>query len=313
MKAFRRIFNPLIAFIGIQLVWIILVVFWIYWFLGSHRRLRELASKYSPELLQGGIDWVILVEGLVLLVVILVGVYVIFLYWNKQVRLYREQKNIVSQITHELKSPLASLQLHLETIKLHHPEGEKLDGFIDTMLGDADRLNRLISNLLSANRLEQKGLRLVLRRVDFSTLVRDYFERHRQILPPGGVLNLTIEEGLFAQLEEESIHMVLRNLLENAILYSYKSPVIDVSLSRDGRFCHLMVADHGRGLERRYRKKIFRRFYRVRRGKETIKGSGLGLFIVAAVIRRHKGKVWAESDGINQGTAIHVVIPQEEV
>ena len=107
----------LFAFVGIQLAWIVVVVGWLYWFLGRHRELRAIAEKYSPELLNQGPDWVILVEGLVLLVAILVGVYVIFLFWSRQAALLREQKLFISQVTHELKSPLASLQLHLETIR----------------------------------------------------------------------------------------------------------------------------------------------------------------------------------------------------
>src|SRR5512145_2641997 len=116
MKLFRRFINPVFAFIGIQLAWLLVVIFWIYWFMGKHRQLRALAEKYSPELLRGGADWFILGEGLLLLVAILVGVYVIFLFWRRQAALYSDQRNFIAQISHELKSPLASLQLHLETI-----------------------------------------------------------------------------------------------------------------------------------------------------------------------------------------------------
>ncbi|MHB8707671.1 MAG: histidine kinase dimerization/phospho-acceptor domain-containing protein [Desulfuromonadales bacterium] len=147
MRWFRSLINPLFAFIGIQLAWIILVAGWLYWVLGSHRKLRALAEKYSPELLTGGPDWVILAEGLLLLVAILIGVYVIFLFWSRQSALLREQKLFISQVTHELKSPLASLQLHIETIRRHQPPPEKMAAFLETMMGDAARLNGLIDNL----------------------------------------------------------------------------------------------------------------------------------------------------------------------
>ncbi|MBE0596654.1 MAG: sensor histidine kinase, partial [Desulfuromonadales bacterium] len=84
MKRLARLINPLFALIGIQLLWVLVVIFWIFWFVRSHARLRTLAEKYSPELIQGGVDWFILVEGLLLLVAILVGVYIIFLYWRRQ-------------------------------------------------------------------------------------------------------------------------------------------------------------------------------------------------------------------------------------
>ncbi len=98
----------------------------------------------------------ILVEGLLLLVAILAGVYVIFLFWSRQAALLREQRLFISQVTHELKSPLASLQLHLETIRRHQPPPERLAAFLETMLGDTGRLNGLIDNLLSASRVDQK-------------------------------------------------------------------------------------------------------------------------------------------------------------
>ena len=156
-KWIKRIFNPLMAFIGIQIAWVLAVIVWLNWFLGSHRKLQALAEKYSPELLVGGPDWLILTEGLLLLVSILVGVYVIFLYWRRQAALYNAQRSFIAQVSHELKSPLASLQLHLETIRRLRPGPEKMETFVDTMLSDTDRLGTLIDNLLSASRFEQRS------------------------------------------------------------------------------------------------------------------------------------------------------------
>jgi signal transduction histidine kinase len=310
MRFLRRLLNPLVAFIGIQLVWIAVVVFWVYWFMGTHRRLRELAEQYSPELPTRGVDWFILAEGILLLVAILVGVYVIFLYWNRQRSLYRAQHNFISQVTHELKSPLASLQLHLETIRLRHPDPAQLEGFLDTMLGDADRLHSLINNLLSASRLEQRGARFSLRVGDLSELVSGYLERRRGFLPEGARLDVEVEPGLTVRLDADSLETALRNLLENAVLYAEGPPRIRVKLAADGRFAHLTVADAGRGLEPRHRKKVFRMFYRVRRSSErTIRGTGLGLFIVRTAVRVHKGKVWIESEGLGRGTTVHIQLP----
>ena len=156
MNIIRRIFHPIMALIAIQLVWITVVIFWIYWFIGKHREFSQLAEKYRPELLGQGANWPVMVEGLVMLVLILIGVYVIFVYWNRQAKLYLKQRNVISQVTHELKSPLASIQLHLETIRLRKPSEERLNSFISTMLADTERLHYLINNLLMAARLEQR-------------------------------------------------------------------------------------------------------------------------------------------------------------
>jgi len=309
MKIFGRIINPLMAFIGIQLVWILLLVFWIYWFMGSHRKLRNLAERYSPELLQGGLDWFILVEGIVLLAAILVGVYVIFLYWQRQTALNRAQHHFIAQVTHELKSPIASLQLHLETIRRRQPGKEKLADFVNTMLSDTRRLNMLTSNLLTANRLEHKGFRLSLEPGDFSEFTETYFRDQQFSLPRAGRMELDIAPGLIVRFESESLETVFRNLLENSLLYSDGPPVISVRLHAEGRHAHLTFSDQGRGMESSDQKKVFQMFYRVRIPGKTVRGSGLGLFIVRGVLKLHRGRVWIESPGLGKGTTVHIMLP----
>lgn len=309
MKWLKKLANPLMALIGIQLVWALLVFFWINWFVGRHKEFRELAQRYRPELLGRSFDWVVLVEGLVLLAVILAGVYVLFLYWRRQSNLYREQNDFISQVTHELKSPLASIKLHLETIRLRKPPPEKLERFLDTMLDDTERLDNLISNFLMAAKLEQRRRASQYPAVDFSAFVTRYMERQRGKLPEGGSVILDIEEGVRAAIDAEGMEMVLRNLFENAVLYSPVSPEIRVGLRREGGKCVLTFQDNGTGIEREDLKKIFRRFYRVRRPGETIRGTGLGLWIVKSVIKEHGGTVTVDSEGLGRGTTFTITLP----
>lgn len=308
MKFFKRLFSPLMAFIGIQLVWVVVVFFWIRWFMERHWQLRELAEKYS-HVIPEGTDWFILVEGLILLAAILVGVYVIFLYWRRQASLLQAKRNFISQVTHELKSPLASLQLHLETIRRNPPSPIKMETFLDTMLADTDRLGALINNLLSANRLEQRGVKLSLKTVDFSQLVLNYFRPQQFSLPRAGTMTLDIEPDIHARVETEAIETVFRNLVENALLYSPATPCLNISLQRDGKNLHMVIADQGRGIVLNEQKKVFRMFYRADKGGETIKGTGLGLFITRAIVRLHKGTVWLTSPGLDKGTEIHIQLP----
>lgn len=309
MKNFKRFLNPLITLIGIQLLWVVVLVFWISWFLKSHSRLRSLAQKYRPELLQAGADWFILVEGILLLCAILVGVYVIFIYWRRQAELYRAQRNFIAQVTHELKSPLASLQLHLETIRRRRLSAEKMSTFLDTMLGDTDRLDTLINNLLSAQRLEQKGSKLSLRRENLSACVADYFRPRQFSLPKAGTMRLDIASDLYADIDPEALEIVFRNLLENAILYASGPPVIEVALKPQGKKARLTFTDHGKGIAPKEQKKVFHMFYRSKQPGETIRGSGLGLFIIRALIRLHHGKTWLTSEGLGHGATIHIVLP----
>jgi signal transduction histidine kinase len=309
MKLFRRIFHPLITFIGIQLLWILLLVGWIYWFLGRHQQLKELAAKYQTELLPLKTDWLILTEGILLLVAILIGIYVIFIYWRRQASLYRAQHNFIAQVTHELKSPLASLQLHLDTIEMRQPEPQQLQHFVELMQGDTERLNNLINNLLTASKLEHRDSSFNLEEGDFSAALKDWLERKAIDLPSGGRFDWQLEPGLLVRFDREAIETVLRNLIENAILYADGPPQIQLELKRDGSFALLSIADQGSGIDPRLKKKVFRMFFRVRIAGKTIRGSGLGLFIVRSILRRHKGKVWLESEGLGKGTTFYLRLP----
>ncbi len=309
MKLFRRLFHPLITFIGIQIVWILLLVSWIYWFLGRHQQLKELANKYQVEWLPESSDWLILTEGILLLVAILIGTYVIFLYWRRQASLNRAQSHFINQVTHELKSPLASIQLHLETIQIRQPNPEQLQQFTSRMQGDCERLNSLINNLLTSGKIEHRGASLNLQRGNLSSMIESFLLAEKEKFPDDGTLSWEIEPGLIAQFEADALETVIRNLLENAILYADKPPVVTIKLTRDGEMAHLLFSDQGDGIPRKYQKKVFRIFYRIRRSGKTIRGSGLGLFIVRNVIRLHGGKVWIESLKTDRGTTFHLMIP----
>lgn len=306
---FRAFFTPWMAIIAILLIWLGLVASWIVWFIRNQRRLRQLAQKYGPVELPSGVDWFILFEGLLLLALLLGFVYAVHHLWRRQVALNRAQKDFIAQVTHELKSPLASLRLHLETIRLRRPSPERMDLFLDTMLGDTDRLGGLIDNLLATNRLEQRGTRLHLVPVDLSELITTYLRPRQFSLPRAGTMTLNIENDLYILGETESLETVLRNLIENAVLYSDGAPQITVALRREGRFAHLTIADCGRGIEPKDLKRVFGMFFRARRKNENIRGSGLGLFIVQSVVRQHRGKVWLESAGAGMGCTVHIRLP----
>jgi signal transduction histidine kinase len=312
MKLIRRIFNPVIALVAIQLVWVAVVVLWVTWFVGRHRQLKELATRYSPELLARTEGWSPLVQGLLLLAAILAGVYALFIFWRRQSRLYQAQREFITQVTHELKSPLASIQLHLETIRLRRPAPERLDSFVDTMLDDTHRLHSQIDNLLLAARIEQRRRPADRRTIDLSAFLQKYLDDNRDRLPPGTRLELELEPDLKAAVEPDELGTVLRNLLENAVLYSPGVPELELRLIRKGRWAAISLKDHGRGLAAGELRKIFRRFYRVEQPDERIRGTGLGLYIVQSVIEGSGGTVQAESAGPGCGCTITLQLPLVE-
>ena len=312
MQRLKNLFNPIITLIVVQIVWIGLVVLWILWFLGRHNEFSNLAEKYRPELVPPHINWPVLAGGIIMLAFVLCGLYVIFIYWRRQSRLYAEQKTFISQITHELKSPLASIRLHLETIRLRNPPPEKMERFLDTMLADTERLNSLISNFLMAAKLEQRPANAGFASIDFSAFVEKFIQGFQLHLPEGNSLASRIEPGISARIDVEGMEMALRNLLENAFLYSTGSPEVQVELCRSGKNCTLTVVDNGRGIEAKELKNIFRMFYRVRTSGETIRGTGLGLYIVKSIVERHKGSIKVQSDGPGRGSHFIISLPLQE-
>ncbi len=177
------------------------------------------------------------------------------------------------------------------------------------MLTDTERLHYLINNLLMAARLEKRRRPHDRRLTDLSALVAEQVERERERLPQGGIIALEAEAGLKAMVDPEEMGMVLRNLFENAVLYSVGSPEISVRLSRNGNSLNLVVKDRGRGLDQSDQKRIFERFYRVRQDGDTVRGTGLGLYIVQSIIQGYGGKVTAHSDGVGSGSSFTVVLP----
>jgi signal transduction histidine kinase len=215
----------------------------------------------------------------------------------------------MSQVTHELKSPLASIQLHLETIQLRKPSEEKLNAFVGTMLSDTERLHYLINNLLMAARLEQRRKPAERRLTSITSLLREQVDREQANLPQGGSITLECTSEIKLFVDPEEMGMVLRNLFENAVLYSPGSPDITVRLFREGNSVRLSVQDKGRGLDHKELKKIFDMFYRVSQVGENVRGTGLGLYIVETIIRGYGGTVAVESPGLGQGCTFTISLP----
>jgi signal transduction histidine kinase len=188
-----------------------------------------------------------------------------------------------------------------------------MERFLDTMLVDTERLNSLISNFLMAAKLEQRPANAGFTSVDFSAFVEKFIQEFELHLQDGSSLTSRIEPGISAKIDVEGMEMVLRNLLENAFLYSHASPEVQVELCRGRKNCILVVSDNGRGIELKERKNIFRMFYRVRNTGETIRGTGLGLYIAKSIVERHKGSIMAESNGVGRGTRFIISLPIAEV
>jgi signal transduction histidine kinase len=243
----------------------------------------------------------LLIGGLVLIVVLLL----------REVRLNERQSNFVSAVTHELKTPVASLRLYLDTLQLRDlPEGRR-DDFYNTMRQDLDRLQLTINNVLNAAMYTDRPV-LDPQSLDFAKLVRRAVEltRTRHQLAPEAIA-FEGPPDLPLRGDAAALETAVLNLLDNAVKYSKEPVRVEVEVRRDddGQ-AHLRVRDHGVGMTRAHLRFIFNRFYRI--GSEVRRshtGTGLGLFIVKSIVKGHKGTVAAESGGLDKGSTFTLTLP----
>ena len=311
MNKLRALFHPIMVFIGVQVAWIVLMAIWINWYLENNLSIRELAQKLRPDLFTAEVEWLILFEGCFLMLLILAGVYVIFVYWNKQNRLNQMQSNFVASVSHELKSPLASIQLYLETLKYQEVSKEESLDFVETMLSDTSRLSGLIENILQSSKADPKSMELQFQKVDLGKFLSKVAQDHkRQFEEKKCKVDLQLEASPLLTLDRKALQMVFNNLIGNALRYSPVGSALKIHLHRKGRFWDIDFADQGIGFDKKDMKKVFKKFYRVQnKDTQNIEGAGLGLFISHEIVRNHKGKLRVSSLGRGKGSVFTVSLP----
>jgi signal transduction histidine kinase len=295
----------------VQVAWIGLMAVWIYWYVKNSQNLAEFAQNLPPELLESDLNWVVLLEGGVLMFMILAGVYVIFVYWNKQARLNQLQSNFVSSVSHELKSPLASIQLYLETLKYQEVSPEETRDFVETMLVDTGRLSDLIDNILESSKSDPKSMQLQFTTVDIVAFLRETIEHHKRLFEDKHCeVKLNMETQPKVSMDMRAIRMVFNNLIVNALRYSSAGSSLTIQVQQDEDFCNIDFIDQGFGFDKKDLKRVFKKFYRVQNQEtQNIEGAGLGLYISQQIVKSHKGKISASSEGRGKGACFTVSLP----
>ncbi|HTP31769.1 MAG TPA: HAMP domain-containing sensor histidine kinase [Candidatus Acidoferrales bacterium] len=254
----------------------------------------------------------LLVLGVLLVLMIICGIVLNTVFLVREIRRNEQHDAFINAVTHELKTPVASIRLYLQTLQTRPVDEEKRKQFYSTMLADADRLLSTIEQVLHTGRLGAAGRSLNVARVDLDELVRSCVERVRTLhgVPeeslryvPGGPASVVADA--------EDVRAAVTNLIDNAVKYSGSDVRVTVQTERAGdRFVTIRVRDQGPGIPKSELKRVFRRFYRVPGPLGLrIKGTGLGLYIVRSVARRHGGRAWAESDGPGQGSTFALELP----
>jgi|HubBroStandDraft_6_1064221.scaffolds.fasta_scaffold03156_4 two-component system sensor histidine kinase SenX3 len=258
-----------------------------------------------------------LILGVMFFGFIIAGVILNTIFLVREVRRNEQQDSFLNAVTHELKTPITSIRLYLETLQQREVDEAQRREFYQVMLEDTKRLMGTVEQVLRAARVVQKNAILNKSEVEVGPLVQDAVElaRSRHHLPPEAMaweLDGKPAEPLTVAGDRDELSTALSNVLDNAVKYSQKDPHIRVEVvTPDLNKVLIKVHDNGVGIPRGDLKRVFKRFYRVLTpGSTQVKGSGLGLFIVRAIARRHGGNAYAESEGAGKGTAVTIELPR---
>jgi len=262
-------------------------------------------------------EGVLLFFGLIFFALIIAGMIVNTIFLVREIRRNEQHDSFINAVTHELKTPVASIRLHLETLQRRElPETQRQE-FYGVMLSDTDRLTQTIEQVLRAGRAGDKKIGRDRSAVDFRQVVRECMDaaRTRHHLPPQAFRyeeTLTNGAGVGVLGNSEDLHTAVINILDNAIKYSGENIDVSVRLETpDEKRVVLTVRDQGVGISPNDMKRIFKRFYRVpHRSLAHVKGTGLGLFIVKAIAKKHGGRVFAQSAGEGHGTTVTIELPR---
>jgi signal transduction histidine kinase len=264
------------------------------------------------------INWrtgVLLVLGVLTFLIIITGVVLNTIFLVREIRRNEQHDAFINAVTHELKTPVASMRLYLETLQTREVEEAKRREFYGIMLADNTRLMNTIEQVLRASTAGKTKHPLNRSRLDFAVLVRECVElaRTRHHLPIEAMSYTGALKGETAWVigDPDELKAAISNLLDNAVKYSGSNIRVDVELARvNGTHLAVRVKDQGVGIPGPELTRIFRRFYRIPGiVASRVKGTGLGLFIVRSVAERHGGRAYAESAGSGLGSTFIIQLP----
>jgi signal transduction histidine kinase len=255
---------------------------------------------------------ILLFVGILLLAIVIAGVVLNTIFLVREIRRNEQHDAFINAVTHELKTPVASIRLYLETLLTRSVDDKKREEFYRIMLDDSGRLLHTIEQVLRTGRLGAAHPILSPGPIDLNLLLQDCVERARTLLSLSPAA-LTFEPGgnFTMQGDADEVRSAVSNLIDNAVKYSGANVKVVVKTKNvDGKAVAIRVEDQGVGIAKAELNRIFRRFYRVPGPLAArLKGTGLGLYIVRSVAKRHGGRVWAESNGPGHGSTFIFQLP----
>jgi two-component system, OmpR family, sensor histidine kinase SenX3 len=256
---------------------------------------------------------VLLILGIVFFAIIITGLVLNTIFLVREIRRNEQHDTFINAVTHELKTPIASLRLYLETLKKRELDEHKRQEFYDLMLGDTDRLLTMVDQVLYAGRARDKSRKINVSKVKLNKLLTTSAEiiRNRYHLDEAAV-ELPGNGDVRVRGDQLELQVAFTNLLDNAVKYSKDNVKVEIAVEIfDEKRVEIKVKDSGIGIAPSEIKNIFRRFYRpTNRSTRRVKGTGLGLSIVQGIVEKHGGKIFAESAGEGRGSTFVVRLPK---
>lgn len=308
-------FHPISVFVFSIIALSLSLFLYIYWYVEVSMGLRAVVKHYNldPNQFFEAQTWVVILVLSLLMAAILIGTIIIFVYGQKMMRLYGLQHDFINNFTHELKTPVTSMKLYLETFLKHDLPREEQRKYIRYMLHDVDRLSDNISRILNLARIETKTYGSDFVPADLVETVRQFQENNAHLFSNcdihvynayGAAVPYRINPLLF--------DMLLMNLVTNGVKYNDSPrPCVDIRFMADKDKYYIRFEDNGIGIKKSDHKKIFKKFYRVSQSdRKTTKGSGLGLYLVQNIAGIHKGKVTVASREGEKGSVFTLALPR---
>ena len=257
----------------------------------------------------------VLILGVVFFALIITGLVLNTIFLVREIRRSEQHDAFLNSVTHELKTPIASIKLYLETLKSREVAPEKRQEFYDVMLSDSDRLLNTVDQILSASKTSDGRKRYDVSELKIARLVEDAvgIVRSRYNLDDGTIRVAESADDLLVAGDAEELQSAFVNLLDNAVKYSPDEVRISIRVKASPirNRIDVFIRDSGVGIPSSDLKRVFKRFYRVPQGEgKKVKGTGLGLFIVNSIIKKHGGSIRADSKGEGRGSTFVIQLPR---
>ena len=314
MEKQHWILNPITAF-GLSIVALVTsLTLFIYWYVQASMGIKTVVRRFGldPGQFLASQPWVVIMVLSLLVGIILIGIFFSFVYYLKVLQLYRLQNNFINNFTHELKTPVTSMKLYLETFLKHELSRDNQKKYLEYMLQDIDRLSENVNRILSLGRIESKKYEGEFITTNIVEAIRTFLKTNARMFEEFDItINCQNFKACNVRLSMPLFEMLLMNLISNAGKYNQNpTPKIDITLEKNKKRVLIHFADNGIGLEKKERKKIFRKFYQVGRSDNmSAKGSGLGLYLVHNIVRIHKWRISVQPNRTGEGSDFILSIP----